>query len=258
MNDTVVLTGMVLTWMPIGDYDKRITILTTTCGKITAFARGARRPTSQLSAATGLFAFGEFELSEGKSAYTLHKATIRNYFRELTMDPDAAYLGMYFLEFCEFFCQENNDEKEMLKLLYQSLRALQSTAFSRRLVRSVFELKAMTLNGEGPEVFSCLHCRKREDLRLFSVRRGGVFCPACVGKIPAFPISASLLYTMQFIISSPVEKLYTFRLKEETEEELAALLRHYMEHYIHHSFKSLEILEQSSSLLDSIQSDPKQ
>lgn len=249
MSDTVVLTGMILTWMPIGDYDKRITILTTTCGKITAFARGSRRPNSTLCAATNLFAFGEFELTEGKTAYTLHKATIRNYFRELTADPDAAYMGMYFLEFCEFYCQENNDEKEMLKLLYQSLRALQSEAYSKELVRMIFEWKALVLNGEGPEVFSCLHCRKKEPLTFFSVRRGGVFCPQCSEKIPGKPISASALYTLQYILSSPVEKLFRFRLDEKTHRELSELLQDYTGQYIHHTFRSLAILEESSSLL---------
>lgn len=110
MSQSVIVMGMVLTAMPVNDYDKRITILTKERGKITAFARGARRPSSQLLAATNPFAFGEFEVFEGRNSYNVTKANIQNYFRELVLDLDAASLAFYFAEFAEYYCQENNDE----------------------------------------------------------------------------------------------------------------------------------------------------
>ena len=160
----MVLTGMVLSVIPIGDYDKRITLLSNERGKITAFARGARRPNSQLLAATNPFAFGQFELYEGRSTYNLVKAEITNYFRELTMDLEAAYYGFYFLELASYYTQENNDERQMLKLLYQSLRALQHPSLDNRLVKVIYELRVLVVNGEYPNVFSCMKCGKKENL----------------------------------------------------------------------------------------------
>ena len=230
--------------MPISDYDKRITVLTKERGKITAFARGARRPNSQLLAATNPFTFGEFEFFEGKSAYNLSKANVHNYFRELTLDVEAAYMGFYFLEFADYFCQENNDEKEMLKLLYQSLRALECGKFSTDFVRAVFELKAMTINGEGPTVFECMHCRTKENLKYFSVLRGGMFCSACKHGQKTKEIHESTRYAMQFIVSSTIEKLFTFQLSEEVLKEFKKLMKNYMHTYVKHSFKSLEIIDE--------------
>lgn len=106
MSQSVIVMGMVLTAMPVNDYDKRITILTKERGKITAFARGSRRPSSQLLAATNPFAFGEFEVFEGRNSYNVTKANIQNYFRELVLDLDAASLAFYFAEFAEYYCQE--------------------------------------------------------------------------------------------------------------------------------------------------------
>lgn len=241
MGQSVTMTGMVLTAMPVRDYDKRLTILTKERGKITAFARGARRPGSQLLAATNPFSFGEFELFEGRSAYNLSKANIQNYFRELVNDLYTASLGFYFAEFAEYFCQENNDEKEMLKLLYISLRALESTKIPRELVRIIFELKAMTINGEGPDVFSCIHCHKKEDLKFFSVKRGGIFCSMCGKLVQGRKILDSSRYAMQYIVSMPVEKLYSFTVSEEVLRELKAVMTEYLAHYVHHEFHSLQI-----------------
>ena len=247
MGQNITVTGMVLTVMPIGEYDKRITLLTREKGKITAFARGARRPSSQLLAATGPFAFGEFELFEGRSSYTVAKASIRNYFRELTENLDATYYGFYFLEFADYYCQENNDEREMLKLLYQSLRALMSSAYDNRLVRAVYELKAMAIGGEAPHVFGCVRCQKTEDRFWFSVRRGGVLCEDCHGEAPdAFPMDASTLYTLQYVISSGIEKLYTFTVSAQVLKELERILKEYLRMYLGHPFKSLKILEESA------------
>lgn len=250
MGQTVVLTGMVLNAMPIGDYDKRITILTRERGKITAFARGARRPNSQLLAATNPFSFGEFEAFEGRSSYTVAKVSIKNYFRELTNDFDVAYYGFYFLEFADYYCQENNDEREMLKLLYQSLRALESTSFDNRLVRLIFELKAMSINGEGPNVFSCLSCKKKEKLQYFSVERGGTLCSECGPKEHAIHMDESTSYTMQYIISARVEKLYTFTVTEHVMAQLQMIMKKYVQRYLNHTFKSLKIIEEAESFLN--------
>lgn len=123
MQELLTVTGLILKAEPIGEYDRRVVILTKERGKIAAFARGARKQNNRFMASTNPFSFGEFRLYAGRSSYTLAETFISNYFEGLRSDYEGAYYGMYFLEVCDYCTRENNDERELLKLLYQSLRA---------------------------------------------------------------------------------------------------------------------------------------
>ena len=176
MPAATTVTGMVLSAMPVGDYDKRLVILTRERGKISAFAKGARRPNSALLACSQPFSFGVFSLFAGKSSYSITSAEISNYFSELREDIDRVYYGMYFCEFTDYITKENNDEGEILKLLYQTMRAVAKGTIELPLIRLVFEFKIMALSGVAPQVFNCVKCEKTTSDYLFSVYSGGLLC----------------------------------------------------------------------------------
>lgn len=213
MREFVIVTGMILKAEPVGEYDRRVVILTGERGKISAFAKGARRPGSRLMAATSPFSFGEFKLYEGRSAYTVVEAVIRNYFEELREDYVGAYYGMYFMEVADYYTRENNDELQMLKLLYQSLKALLHQKLPDELVQCVFELKAIAVNGEYP-----------------GIPEGDHFLE-------------STLYAVDYIGKTSIEKLYTFLVSEEVLAELKGIAAGYRRRFMDRKFKSLEILE---------------
>ena len=239
----ITVTGMVLTAAPIGEYDKRIVILTKERGKISAFARGARRAGNALMGVTEPFAFGTFAIYEGRTSYTLMSASISNYFSELRMDIEGAYYGFYFMDLAGYYAREGNDETQLLKLLYQTFRALLNPHIPNLLIRYIYEIKTVTVNGEGPQVFTCMSCGKAEGPWYFSVRCGGVLCEEC-GKYEKDGISLlpSTAYTLQYIMASPIEKLYTFVVTDEVLDQLGQITRDYLGKYVEKRFKSLEIL----------------
>lgn len=241
--------GMVLTAMPIGEYDKRLVILTKERGKITAFAKGARRPNSAFLACGQPFSFGEFSLYEGRSAYNLISVDISNYFGELRNNMEACYYGLYFLELADYFTRENEEASRVLKLLYQSLRALTLEVIPVSLIRMIFELKIFEYNGWAPEVFQCGTCGTKENLSFFYTNGGGIFCKECQSRgMGVIHISPSTIYTMQYILSSPIEKLYTFKVSEEVEKELKKCMESYRNAYIDKKLKSLELIEKLFSV----------
>lgn len=243
MSDKVELTGMVISAIPVGEFDKRIVLLTKERGKISGFAKGARRQNSPLLAAAKPFSFGTFECFEGRSSYNIYQAQITNYFEKLSMDFESAYYGMYFLEFADYYTRENNDEREMLKLLYVALRALENPRLDRKLVRYVFELKAMVINGEYPQCFCCVNCGSTDELTGFSHEKHGVVCRTCMYEIHGEQVRESTIFTMQYVISSSIEKLYTFTVTDEVLSEFGRILERLRRSVIDKNFKTLEIIE---------------
>lgn len=212
MRDVLEMTGMVIKVSSVGEYDRRLVILTCERGKITAFARGAKRPGSSLMGPARPFVFGKFRLYEGRDSYTLKSAEVTRYFEELAEDVERACYGQYFLELADYYTRENIDESGMLLLIYQSLRALLKPQIPNELVRRVFELKAMVVNGEYTEK-------------------------------PPISVSDSTVYTWEYVVLSPVEKLYTFVVTDEVLRELGRCVDRNKGRYIDREFHSLEVLQ---------------
>ncbi len=260
MTESITVTGMILSAQPIGEYDRRLVILTKERGKISAFAKGVRRPTAMLAGCSQPFVFGCFTLYEGRSSYTLQAVEAENYFAELRSDLEAVYYGVYFCEFAEAVTREALQAKEELKVLYRSLGALLKKSIGAELVRAVFELKMLAVCGISPQVYECVKCRKKENLVWFSTKKGGCICKECAdalwqedamrepfsGSIVAgsyLPVSGSTLYTMQYILATPIESLYTFTVSEDVLWELKRVLKEFLSVHMERKFKSLEMLE---------------
>ncbi|MBQ8548620.1 MAG: DNA repair protein RecO [Lachnospiraceae bacterium] len=261
MAESITVTGMILSAQPNKEYDRRLVLLTKERGKISVFANGVRRPTAMLSGCSQPFVFGKFTLYEGRDSYTLQAVEPENFFAELRTDLEAVYYGVYFCEFAETVTREGLPAKEELKVLYRSLGALLKKSIGVELVRAIFELKMLSVGGISPQVYECVKCRKKEDLHWFSAKSGGCVCKSCADKLweeevhaggqneglavgeRYLPVSGSALYTMQYILATPIESLYTFTVTEDVLSQLKKILKEFTDLHIGRKFKSLEMLE---------------
>jgi DNA repair protein RecO (recombination protein O) len=203
--------------MPMGEYDKRLLLLTAENGKISAFAKGARRPGSNLLGATRLFAFGRFELYAGRSSYTVKAAEIKNYFEFLSEDPEAYCYASYFAEIADYFGQEGAEAEGALKTLYMALYSLGNAKLSRPLVRYTYELKMMQMEGEAPQA-------------------------------PPVELSESADRAWNYVMESPPEKCFFFLLEPDSFRNFSQAVADVRNRVIDRNFRSLKVLEDFLSL----------
>lgn len=243
MVETITVVGMVISSMAIGEYDKRLVILTKEFGKITAFARGARKTTSPFLAGSQPMAFGEFTLYRGRNSYTITGIKISEYFSNTMMEMDSMYMGMYFLELADYYGREGIEGGETLKLLYYSMKTLNKNIIPNRLVRCIYELKILVLNGEYPNLFSCVNCGQKEKLSYFDLKLNGMLCEDCSGKVALEEkLNESTLYALQFIVTAPIEKLFTFNVTEQVLIQMETIIHSYIDRHIDRKFNSLDFI----------------
>ena len=213
MEELVSVKGMVIKHSPVGDYDWVATVFNADRGKITAFARNARKPGSKLAGSVEPFCFGTFKLFAGRSSYTIVEADIENYFEGFRQDLEGACYGTFFLEIASFYTRENNEDKELLNLLYISLRALLNEKLQNRLVKCIFEIRALCIEGEYPGIPD----------------RGNFL--------------ESTVYAMNYIATCPLQKLYSFEVSEDVLLQIEDIAAVYRKRFIDKTLKSLEMLE---------------
>ena len=213
MEDIITVRGIIIKHSPAGDYDWVATIFTAERGKITAFARSARKPGNKLSGLVEPFCFGTFKLFAGKNSYTIVEADIETYFEGFRQDLEGACYGTFFLELTSFYTRENSEDRQLLNLLYLSLRALLNDKLPNKLIRRIFELRALQIEGEYPGI--------PQDMNL----------------------SDSARYALNYIAESTLEKLYTFSVSDEVLGEITGVAEEYSKRFVDRPMKSLEMLK---------------
>ncbi len=247
MRDEVVLSGIVLATGLVGEYDRRLVILTKERGKITAFAKGVRKTTNQLISKSQIFVMGEFTLYEGRNAYTVKRIDVKEYFHELTFDMDKYCYGSYFCEMMAYFTHEGDRAADYLNLLFVSLNALKKGLVPAPLIRIIYEVKIMDVFGQGIQSFGCPVCGNEKLSDIFDAKSGGILCEDCVKKaIHPIHISGQALYTLQYINGANFGSLYNFKVSDAVIEELSDIIRKFMDIYVDKKFNSVQIINSLS------------
>ncbi|MCR5294463.1 MAG: DNA repair protein RecO [Lachnospiraceae bacterium] len=211
--DKVCAAGVVLLSQPVGEYDRRLVILTRERGKITAFAHGARKMNSPLMAASNPFVFARFLLFQGRNAYTLAGVEDAHYFTELAGIQPGIYLGFYFLELASYYGREGIESADMVNLLFVALKAVIKGKIPLPLLRRIFELRMLVINGD--------YAPSDEDADLNRDAR----------------------YALCFVSSAGLSELFSFVLDPDAEQVFSKKVEEALERTIDRRFKSLEMYE---------------
>ncbi len=153
------VTGIVMRYANYKDYDRMLTIFTLQNGKISALARGARRPKSALLNATEQFCMAEFVLMQNKDRYTVTSSSILDSFYNIRVDINSYYAASYFSAVCQTLIQEEQPD-EKLYSIFAKMLAYMAHSESSALANLIIALcTVLDISGFKPDMNYCVKCK---------------------------------------------------------------------------------------------------
>ena len=151
-------TAIVLRYANYRDYDRMLTLLSPTRGKLEVLSRGCRRPKSPLLNASELFALGDFQLYTKQERATLVSANLLETFYPLRGDFDRLSVGVYLLNLAEAAAQPGEPCQELFMLLLHTLSRLTFSDQEWKPLLAGFLLHYAAVIGFKPRLVHCVGC----------------------------------------------------------------------------------------------------
>jgi DNA repair protein RecO (recombination protein O) len=171
--------GIVLKRRKINHTDVFITLLSKNLGKVQVFIKGASNPRSSLNKGSHPFVCGHFTL-RGDKTFSLSGVDIEDSFYHFREDLKKLSYGSYFLDFIDHALDEDQSNRVLYQLLWDSLQYLSNTKGVEERLKLYFELRALKAMGVMPQVHQCVNCGKtQEKFHAISIEEGGVVCDDC-------------------------------------------------------------------------------
>ncbi|MCL4121373.1 UNVERIFIED_CONTAM: hypothetical protein GTU68_041027 [Idotea baltica] len=155
-------------------------------GRLTAMAKGARRPKSPFEAAIDVLAICRIVFIHKTSAMSLlTEAKLERRFRSAETDLHRLYAGYYVVELLRKLTDEGDPNPELFDLTHDTLVQLDQSELSGdelnlRLLQ--YELGMLDLIGHLPMLTRCVSCGREKTLTTdtnFGLNAGGVLCKTC-------------------------------------------------------------------------------
>ena len=243
---TYAVEGIILKHRDSGENDRLITLLAKEKGKLTAIARGLRKPQSKLKGYLELFRYNFFQLAVGKNFDIITNAETLVTFDELASDPRRLALASYFAEATDRLVGEREPVPQIFNLLLGVLELLKNNFQDLSLLRSYFLLRLATLLGFQPELYQSILSGERltaKEKLFFSAHRGGLLTASEAQKEPsAFAVSPKTVKALRLLTESDPELILKLKMDAKTRNELKRVAQETSLLFLEEPFKSEKFL----------------
>ena len=243
--------GLIIKENFYSEKDKIITILTRHNGVIRAFAKGCRSVKHKNFADIQLLNYSDFTIFNKNDTYTINEAYLVTSFFNLRKDFESLILAQYFCEVIINSVKENIESEDILKLTLNSIHALTNNKFNKRIIKSVFEMRFLSILGYQPNLLECKFCKSAElSDSFFSQKDYILTCLNCVKNklkkidYKCIRINFSVLSALRHSVYSENKDMFSFSLGYKNMELFSEITQNCLLNHITKPLKTLKIYEE--------------
>lgn len=221
MHNNMVTQGIILKRVEFGEADRILTIYTKELGKVSAIAKGARKPTSRKLGHLELGNIINFELAQGKDLYIVTGAKTTAYYQY----KDLAEMRRLFLwlEIIDKLFHDEESNVTIYNIIIKGLEYINDKDKFKKI--SVYELELYSTSGYRLEVQKCVVGRESlvEDGNYINLSLGGIVCQSHKQNEKSYPISSATIKLMRLIQACDLEMLERIKLNDNLVRELGKI-----------------------------------
>ena len=245
------IKGIVIKEVPKGETSKLLTVLTNGLGVITVNAKGVRKISSAYLKSAQLFAFSDMLLYEKNGFYTLTEASLIADFYSLREDIKTYSLSSYLCEAASAFTVPGEESAKILRLLLNSLYAIEKGVAPLVLIKSAFEFRLCAESGYLPETDVCADCGEELAGRdfLFHISDGVALCGNCASVGADYKVVPSAVgMAVMHITGSDISRFLSFRISDNDMSLLADISERFLLSRAERGFKTLSFYKHCQEL----------
>lgn len=175
---------IVLDKTKLGEQDLILTMLCQSGERVSAVARGARKPGGRLASRCELFCEVDLLLAHGRGLEVVAEASLIDGHVGVRGDLARVSAASAVCEVARLTCFEDAEDPYLYPICSRALRACEEARDQARLdvVVSAYVFKVLAHGGWRPELSRCIACGD-EDVSYFSAAAGGVLCSSCARDV---------------------------------------------------------------------------
>jgi len=230
--------GFILRQRDYRDSDKLLSIFTEQKGKITAVAKGIKKPKSSLRACAQPFCHAYFHLNQGREMDLLTQGRLIDFYANSRSDLERSLYCIYLMELLDKSLMENTPLPGLYHALLEVLTAINEQGLNPLFIR-YFEVRLLASLGYKPVLSQCISCNRKAAAGFgFSLSEGGLVCPACQGEAnDAINVSGETLGILRLLSEGSFQTLPRVKASPGGLKEIEYLLEKYLEYHLDRRFK---------------------